>query len=139
MYKMRSILTRRFYAAKAKKAKDPGSDNQELKSIVMPTFPTAPRPSESDAFIETTFERDRQARFLQKKEELERMYKAMADACIELERVSPSLFKRKRERRKNCRKATILVTKLALVFVSAFSKLFEVLYFSTFCSHFKMS
>lgn len=70
----------------------------DIREVVLPTFPQA-RPvdaAERDQreVIEDAFQRHNRRLYEQKRDELERMHAKMKEACLELEKTDPILFKK---------------------------------------------
>lgn len=73
-----------------------GADGAQLQDVVLPAPATAkplPVRQEEKQLIDDTYNLYQQTRFHQKCAELERMEVTMANACLALERVSPTLFR----------------------------------------------
>lgn len=79
-----------------KKQRDGRADNS-IETVVFPaelTRPTlAPALKKQVEFAELTWQKHQQELYINKKEELDRMYVKMREACIELEKTDADLFR----------------------------------------------
>lgn len=87
--------------AAGKKRGSPGSnDEKTLQSIVIPPTDAvhdelnlSPEMNRQLRLVDTAWQRYSEQKFLRKRDEIERMHRKMAEACLELEKSDPFLFK----------------------------------------------